>query len=127
MGNVITDNQLQMLIICILILAAITVVCVSYIIVSLVVNRDTSRNECSSNVATSTPEPEKTSVGTGEMREITLDIVEQRERNAIQYIENPLPVPKRREHKEMDYAIEVSEDSDFDLHDLTGLDYFDLE
>jgi len=63
----------------------------------------------------------------GEMREITLDSIEEREQNAIQYIENPLPVPKRREHKEMDYALDIGDDSDYDLIDLEGLDYFDFE
>ncbi len=63
----------------------------------------------------------------GEMREITLDSLEEREQNAIQYIENPLPVPKRREHKAMDYALDIGDDSDYDLIDLEGLDYYDFE
>ncbi len=46
----------------------------------------------------------------------------------VQYIENPLPVPKRREHKEMDYAFEpTGKDDDYDVRDLTGKDYFDIE
>lgn len=32
----------------------------------------------------------------------------------IQYIENPLPLPKKREHKALDYDYEVAEDDDFD-------------
>ena len=32
-----------------------------------------------------------------------------------QYIENPLPVPKKRAHKAMDYDYEVAEDDDFDI------------
>ena len=48
--------------------------------------------------------------------------------NKVQYIENPLPVPKRREHKEMDYAFEpTGKDDDYDVRDLTGKDYFDIE
>ncbi len=43
------------------------------------------------------------------------------------FIENPLPVPKRREHKEMDYAIEVGEGDDYDITDMTGKDFFDIE
>ncbi len=48
--------------------------------------------------------------------------------NKVQYIENPLPVPKRREHKEMDYAFEpTGKDDDYDVRDLAGKDYFDIE
>lgn len=43
------------------------------------------------------------------------------------FIENPLPVPMRREHKEMDYIIEVSENDDYDITDMTGKDFFDIE
>ena len=48
--------------------------------------------------------------------------------NRIQYIENPLPVPKRREHKEMDYAFEpTGKDDDYDIKDLAGKDFYDIE
>lgn len=44
------------------------------------------------------------------------------------FIENPLPVPKRREHKEMDYAFEpTGSDEDYDLKDLAGKDFYDIE
>lgn len=43
-----------------------------------------------------------------------------------QFIENPLPVPKRKEHKEMDYAIEPSPNDDYDITDMTGMDFFDI-
>lgn len=44
------------------------------------------------------------------------------------YIENPLPVPKRKEHKQMDYAINLTKDNDFyDITDMTGMDFFDLD
>ena len=34
----------------------------------------------------------------------------------------------RREHKEMDYAFEpTGKDDDYDVRDLTGKDYFDIE
>ena len=33
----------------------------------------------------------------------------------VQYIENPLPVPKKREHKLMEYDYEVAEDDDYDI------------
>ena len=47
----------------------------------------------------------------------------------VKYIENPLPVPKRREHKEMSYAINelTSENDDYDVKDMTGMDFFDIE
>ena len=57
------------------------------------------------------------------MREIKLEDIE------TKYIENPLPVPKRREHKEMSYAINelTSENDDYDVKDMTGMDFFDIE
>ena len=46
------------------------------------------------------------------MKEITVDAVGQK---PLQMIENPLPVPKRREHKEMDFKLtDFPEDDDFD-------------
>lgn len=54
--------------------------------------------------------------------------IEDAEKNKKQYIENPLPVPKRKEHKQMDYAIDTfAENEDFDLKDMTGIDFFDIE
>lgn len=45
-----------------------------------------------------------------------------------EFIKNPLPVPKRREHKEMDFLIELTPENDFyDVTDMTGIDYFDIE
>lgn len=59
------------------------------------------------------------------MKEILYDDLED---NKVQYIENPLPVPKRREHKEMDYAFEpTGSDDDYDVKDVTGKDYYDIE
>ena len=59
------------------------------------------------------------------MKEIHYDDLEE---NKVQYLENPLPVPKRREHKEMDYAFEpTGKDDDYDVKDMTGKDYFDIE
>lgn len=58
------------------------------------------------------------------MKEIILDDADQQKPN---YIENPLPVPKRRAHKEMDYAIETDENDDYDITDMTGKDFFDIE
>lgn len=59
------------------------------------------------------------------MKEILYDDLED---NKVQYIENPLPVPKRREHKEMDFAFEPTDsDGDYDVKDLTGKDFYDIE
>lgn len=59
------------------------------------------------------------------MKEIRYEELEDKKPN---YIENPLPVPKRREHKEMDYAFEPKEsDNDYDVKDLTGKDFYDIE
>lgn len=58
------------------------------------------------------------------MKEIILDDAHEPKPN---YIENPLPVPKRRVHKEMDYAIETDENDDYDIMDMTGKDFFDIE
>lgn len=58
------------------------------------------------------------------LKEIRYDDLED---NKVQYIENPLPVPRRREHKEMDYAFEPAGGDDYDLKDLTGKDFYDIE
>ncbi len=58
------------------------------------------------------------------MKEIVLDDLEDKK---VQYIENPLPVPKRREHKEMDFAFEPTGNDDYDLKDMSGKDFFDIE
>ena len=58
------------------------------------------------------------------LKEIRYDDLED---NKVQYIENPLPVPRRREHKEMDYAFEPAGNDDYDLKDLTDKDFYDIE
>lgn len=59
------------------------------------------------------------------MKEIRYDDLEDKK---IQYIDNPLPVPKRKEHKEMDYAFHPSDnENDYDIKDLTGKDFYDIE
>ena len=45
----------------------------------------------------------------------------------VNYIENPLPVPKRKVHKEMDYAIKTRDNDDYDLKDMSGKDFYDIE
>ena len=60
------------------------------------------------------------------MKEIILD--EEEKKKNVKFIENPLPVPKRREHKEMDFAVELHEDNDdYDIKDISGMDFFDIE
>lgn len=58
------------------------------------------------------------------MKEIILDEIEEQK---PRFIENPLPVPKRRAHKEMDYAIETDAGDDYDITDMAGKDFFDIE
>ena len=60
------------------------------------------------------------------MKEIILD--EEEKKKKVKFIENPLPVPKRHEHKEMDFAIGLREDNDdYDIKDVSGMDFFDIE
>ena len=69
--------------------------------------------------------PEMQFVQDHSMKEIKLDDLEEKK---VKFIENPLPVPKRREHKEMDFVIELTEDNDdYDLKDISGKDFFDIE
>lgn len=67
---------------------------------------------------------ETVAVPDSSMKEIILDDVEEQK---PKFIENPLPVPKRRAHREMDYAIETDENDDYDITDMTGKDFFDIE
>lgn len=71
-------------------------------------------------------EPETSAIPDTSMKEIVLDDLEEKEKK-VQYIENPLPVPKRREHKEMDFAFEPAGSDDYDLKDMTGIDFYDIE
>lgn len=60
------------------------------------------------------------------MKEIILD--EEEKKKKVKFIENPLPVPKRHEHKEMDFSVELQEDNDdYDINDVSGMDFFDIE
>jgi len=59
------------------------------------------------------------------MKEIHYDDLEE---HKVQYIENPLPVPKRKQHKEMDFAFEPTDSNDdYDLKDMTNKDFYDIE
>jgi hypothetical protein len=57
------------------------------------------------------------------MKEINSEDLEKKE---VKFLDNPLPVPKRKMHREMDYAIEVSDDDDFDIKELPDNDDFDI-
>lgn len=59
------------------------------------------------------------------MREIIVDDEEKKKK--VKYLENPLPLPKRREHKEMDFAVTLNHDDDFDIKDISGMDFYDIE
>ena len=60
------------------------------------------------------------------MKEITFDDVKNEEQK-IDFIENPLPVPKRREHREMDYSLSVDENDDYDIKYKSGKEIYDIE
>lgn len=69
---------------------------------------------------------EETEVLPAGMKEIVFDHKEKKKK--VKLIENPLPVPKRREHKEMDFAVVLHNDNDdYDIKDVSGMDYFDIE
>jgi len=64
------------------------------------------------------------------MKEIRL--VDLEEEHAVEekvnYIENPLPVPKRKQHKEMDFEkVVVADNDDFDLKEIADNDDFDIK
>lgn len=65
------------------------------------------------------------------VQEASLDMTKiqiEKEEKKIQFIENPLPVPKKKEHKQMGYAIDILDESDdFDIIDMNGMDFFDVE
>jgi hypothetical protein len=45
----------------------------------------------------------------------------------VKLLDNPLPVPKRHEHKEMDYFVELTpENDDYDIKDIPEDDDFDI-
>ncbi|MCM1182289.1 MAG: hypothetical protein NC337_02815 [Roseburia sp.] len=52
---------------------------------------------------------------------------EEKPEKKIKFIENPLPVPKRKPHKEMDYAIQTAENDDYDIQDMADKDFFDID
>ncbi len=71
-------------------------------------------------------EAENTEITPPGMKEIILD--EEEKKKKVKFIENPLPVPKRREHKEMDYTLDIGNDKDdYDIKDVAGMDFFDIE
>lgn len=71
----------------------------------------------------------KTEVGTNMETEETLrtDMQTDIPAREIKYIENPLPVPRRRPHKEMDYAVQPAENDDYDIKDVADKDFFDID
>lgn len=86
---------------------------------SKVITLDDILKNSNEEVSSNTKEDVVTPAG---MREILAD-----EKKHTRFIENPLPVPKRKAHKELDYSIFVSDTDDFDIKDMTGIDYFDID
>ncbi len=69
---------------------------------------------------------EETEVVPPGMKEVILDEEEIKKR--VTFIENPLPVPKRRERKEMDFVFALTgENDDYDIKDVSGMDFFDID
>lgn len=86
---------------------------------------DTAATESTKNVTAVPLETESETNSPAGMKEITVTSVEVK---PIQMIENPLPVPKKKEHRQMDYMLtDLPDDDDFDLKDMTGIDFFDIE
>lgn len=109
---------------------AVMVCAIASLIVRIVYDKHTRKKVIekepgiSQNIVLET-EPEIVSVQDTSMKEILLDDLQD---NKVNYIENPLPVPKRKEHREMDFAFELSsENDDYDLKDMSGKDFFDIE
>ena len=66
--------------------------------------------------------------GTGKIEDTAEkeEVMSKQETEKPRMIENPLPLPKKREHREMDYAYEVSEDRmhfDVEIRDQDDFDY----
>ena len=66
--------------------------------------------------------------GTGKIEDTAEkeEVTSKQETEKPRMIENPLPLPKKREHREMDYAYEVSEDRmhfDVEIRDQDDFDY----
>lgn len=61
------------------------------------------------------------------MTEIKVDDDGNRKKEVV-FIKNPLPVPKRKAHKKMDFVVELDDsNNDFDIKDITGMDFFDVD
>lgn len=58
---------------------------------------------------------QKYAMAESEEQEIKDEIVIENKTTEIQFIENPLPLPKKHVPKTMDYDIEVAEDDDYDI------------
>ena len=67
-------------------------------------------------IVSETGEPDLPDIVSGEKESPSEEISEDRDELVqVQFIENPLPLPKKREHKVLDYDYEVADDDDFDI------------
>lgn len=84
------------------------------------------KEEAKQDAQTDNVSQEESEVLPDGMKEIILD--EEEVKKKVKFIENPLPVPKRHERKEMDFAIDLRDDNDdYDIRDVSGMDFFDIE
>lgn len=55
-------------------------------------------------------------------------VVEETDEKKVKFLDNPLPVPKRRKHKEMDFAVSLDDkNNDYDIKDVSGKDFYDID
>lgn len=125
--SIVNETNISVLFVIILIWLASVAVCM----VRRLCGKKTVNNSLMEETAMGATETEENgqtqviaAVPDSSMKEIILDEIEEQK---PRFIENPLPVPKRRAHKEMDYAIETDAGDDYDITDMTGKDFFDIE
>lgn len=132
--NTLSDVTIQNMLICMAALVgAVVISAVHWIVRRSAVKKDISaktdmdseaRNEEIKSGADTSETANADLILDTSLKEIRYDDLED---NKVQYIENPLPVPRRREHKEMDYAFEPAGNDDYDMKDLTDKDFYDIE
>ena len=95
----------------------------------------TDKDSASDNLATATDSKESGSIASTHRSVVELpkssdrynEAKESESSNKVEMIHNPLPIPKRHTPVEFDFDIEPeSKDMHFDIVDLTGKDYFDI-
>lgn len=128
--NTLSDVTMQNMIICIAVFFGVVVISIIRRICQRHIAKKNSSDKLAADKTNLKENNEAVKADTNaipdtSMKEIRYDDLED---NKVQYIENPLPVPKRREHKEMNYAFEpTGSNDDYDLKDLSGKDFYDIE